>query len=123
MDTQMASGAGGAESWRTHCRTHRDRIRQLSEVARLPQSAEAFEDELVRRLGQAELPLEQRAVAMRVLIELRHCTARELGDFFRVPAPVTIRALALIAPPLDFAALAAEFVPGPKPKKRRTKAA
>ena len=60
---------------------------------------------------------------MRILIELRHCTARDVSTIFEVPAEITVRALVLLAPPLDFATLVAETTRSLRSAKRRTKAA
>jgi hypothetical protein len=86
-------------------------------------SVERFEEEIVRRLCHAELNVHERATALRILIELRHCTAREASTFFQVPAEITVRALVLLAPPLDFAALVADSARALRSAKRRTKAA
>jgi hypothetical protein len=98
MDTQLAASAPCALSWRTHCQTHRDRIRSLDEVSRHVRSLEHFESQLIDRLCHPALDLNTRAIALRLLVELRHCTAREVGCFFQAPAEVVVRGLSLVVP-------------------------
>jgi hypothetical protein len=58
-----------------------------------------LEEELIAKLSQTDLPLAVRAAALRGIIELRRCSAREAATFFGVEPQVTISALSLLALP------------------------
>ena len=119
MNKQMAPNASRVESWRTHCQSHSGRIRALADISPSLRPLERFEAELIRRLCQADLAIDERAVALRWLVELRHCTAREVGGFFQVPATVIVRGLSFVVTGAQVESLISTVIIAPARSRRR----
>jgi hypothetical protein len=85
------------ERWRTHCQRRGNKLNASgTDLGDDAVDIQRVEDLWIERLCRVDLPLATRAAAFRSLIELRDCTARDLGTFFGIEAAVIIRGLSLL---------------------------
>jgi hypothetical protein len=97
MNAQKASGVSRAERWRAHCEQIARRLGRFRGGAQAVRRVELLEAEMIECLCAIDLAVEARAVALRTIVELRDCTAREVATFFAIEPDVVIRGLSLLA--------------------------
>ncbi len=99
MDAEIVAGESPAQRWRTHCEQHGDRFLPLRGTSARCKRIEECEAEWIDQFGRPEVALTARAVAFRSIIELRGCSARDVGTFFNVDVQVIVAALSLLMVP------------------------
>lgn len=57
---------------------------------------ERFEELLIEQLSAPHIAEDQRALALRAIVELRGCSTREVSQFFGVESAVVIQSLMLM---------------------------
>ena len=120
LEKPTAGANSLAARWRSFCQEQPQRFSAFegSSAARL--RSERFESGLFDLLLSPDGSLELKAVAFRRIIDLRSCTARDLGNFAAVDPKVIVRALSLLEAP---APTPAEVATPTRRSRSRTKAA
>lgn len=58
--------------------------------------AEHFEELLIEQVTARDIEQDQRAIALRAIVELRGCSTREVARFFEIESVVVIQSLRLM---------------------------
>ncbi len=93
-----------AHKWRSHCQQYPQRFLPLRGTVAARARIEHREEQLIEQIDRKDLPVATRAVALRSVIELRGCAAREAATFFAVDPQVVVMALSLLELPQSSAA-------------------
>ena len=127
MEAKTAVLESPAEKWRAHCQQHPQRFLALRGAPAVRKRTERFEEQLIDQLCRDELPLANKAVAFRSIVELRGSTARDVAVFFDVNPQVVVLGLSLLELPVRRAPLvpqaAQATVDAPARTPSRTRAA
>jgi len=103
------------------CQQHPTHFLSIRGTPTARQRIEHWEERLIEQLGRHDIPLESQAIAFRSLMELRGCTARDVGEFFAVEPRVIVAGLSLLEKPTPSVGQAQP--PLARGRKSRTKAA
>jgi hypothetical protein len=121
MQTKTGAKETLAHKWRTHYQQPPQRFLPLRGTAAARARIEHWEEQLIEQINRKDLPLATRAVALRSIIELRGCAAREAATFFAVEPQVVVMALSLLELPPRPAAKSSPARTTPTGGKSRSK--
>lgn len=97
MTHQTNCLSGKALAWRRHCeQAGPRRFDTLKMPPLLRRRAESYEELLIEQLTAHELAVEQRALALRAIVDLRGCSTREVSGFFGIDSVVVVQSLMLM---------------------------
>ncbi len=117
MEVKTAAVEPINAAWRTHCLRHPERFAAIPGTATVRKQFERWEDQRIIQLANQELPLLDRAIALRNIVELRRCTARDASTFFGVAPQIVVLSLSL----LELAADEADATASPPHSSRASK--
>lgn len=112
-----------AARWRACCDSEPSRYQPIGGSPTQKQRLARAEENAIEQLIQTALPVESRAVAFRQIMELRRCTARDLGIFFAVDPKVVVIAISLLELPAPSGASEPQSAPRSRGRRRGTQAA
>lgn len=97
MTHQTNCLSGKALAWRRHCeQAGPHRFDSLKMPLSQRRRGERYEEQLIEQLTAADMAENQRALALRAIVELRGCSTREVAQFFGIESAVVIRSLMLL---------------------------
>ena len=99
MEAKTTAEESLPQRWRTHCQQHPQRFLPLRGTVAARRRIEHWEAQVIEQIVRKDLPLATRAVALRCVIELRGCSARDAATFFAVEPQVVVLGLSLLEVP------------------------